>query len=366
MDDDIELSGSAVDLQDGVIPDQHMVWSSNISGKLGTGGDIVTTLPPGEHIITLTATNSAGLTSSSSVVIRVGSLAVDYSEDPATESITAASNFLGLLTSAKLPAGALNLPAAVIIEVTAAPANPIPPAGLTFAGRSFDLDVEQETSPDDFTPVTMIPQGVNITLKYGGPFDPNSLKLFRWDAASHSWIDAATECQPASTYSRIPGRITTTVCKTGHFALAGAMLTQGLLLPTNVRVGPGQLMEFPVRLLAPAGPNGLIVAVRTSDPSKVLLSPGAELPPLTCSSLRARQRHGVDCSSPVLTSGGRNHGVGLWGSRAGDADGAGSRFDRVRIAGGLPLPSAGWFESRDSYLVHAGTRGWSGCGSEIR
>ena len=273
--DDIELSGSAVDLQDEVIPDEHLVWTSNISGKLGVGGDIVTTLPPGEHTITLTATNSAGVTAKSSVIIRVGSLAIGYSDRPATEAIVASANFLGLIASASVPAGAFTKPTAVTIELTAAPANATPPPGLTFAGRNFELVVEQETSPDDFTPVDSIPQGVTITLGYNRPFDANSLKLFRWNSVSNSWVDAATECQPNSAYVRSGGRIVVKVCRTGSFALAGILASQGIVLPANVRVGPGQLVEFPVSLIAPAGPNGVSITLTTSDPTKALLSPGS-------------------------------------------------------------------------------------------
>ncbi len=274
LDDDIELSGGAVDLQDGIISDEGLVWSSNISGKLGVGGTIVITLPAGQHTITLTATNSAGQSSSSSAVIRVGSLATAFSENPAIQPIVATSKFGGLIASAALPAGVFSRPAAVIIEVTATPANNAPPPGLTFAGRSFDLTVEQEATPDEFTPVTAIPRGVAITLGYNTPFDPNSLKLFRWNTASNSWVDSATECQPVSAYNRSPGLIVVKVCQTGSFALAGTLLPQAIVLPANVRVGPGQLAEFPVSLIAPAGPNGLSVTLTASDPSKLLLSPG--------------------------------------------------------------------------------------------
>lgn len=70
LTDEIELSGAAVDLQDGIVADAGLVWSSNISGKLGIGGDLVLKLPAGVHTITLTATDSAGLSSSGSVVVR--------------------------------------------------------------------------------------------------------------------------------------------------------------------------------------------------------------------------------------------------------------------------------------------------------
>ncbi|MDQ2945808.1 MAG: fibronectin type III domain-containing protein, partial [Acidobacteriota bacterium] len=59
LTDEVELSGAAVDLQDGIVADAGLVWSSNISGKLGVGGDLVVNLPAGAHTITLTATDSA-------------------------------------------------------------------------------------------------------------------------------------------------------------------------------------------------------------------------------------------------------------------------------------------------------------------
>jgi len=74
--DEIELNGEAFDMQDGWIPDSGLVWTSNISGALGKGGDlIVSNLPAGQHTITLTATNSAGsggLSGSKSIAVLVG------------------------------------------------------------------------------------------------------------------------------------------------------------------------------------------------------------------------------------------------------------------------------------------------------
>ena len=216
--DEIELSGAAVDLQDGIVADAGLVWSSNISGKLGVGGDIVAILPPGAHTITLTATNSAGISSSSSVVIRVGSLAIGFEDNPARNAIVATSNFDSMVVSATLAAGVLTKPAAVIIEVTALPANDTPPPGLTFVGRNFDLTIEQQSGPDEFTPVTSIPQGVSITLGYNPTLDPNTLRLFRWNPRSNSWVDAATECLPPSV-QRATGLMVVNVCMAGSFSL---------------------------------------------------------------------------------------------------------------------------------------------------
>ncbi|MFZ4438976.1 MAG: CFI-box-CTERM domain-containing protein [Syntrophales bacterium] len=69
---DILLVGEAFDLQDEWLPDEKLKWTSSISGELGYGSElIVSDLPIGNHTITLTATNSAGLSSSATVSIRV-------------------------------------------------------------------------------------------------------------------------------------------------------------------------------------------------------------------------------------------------------------------------------------------------------
>jgi hypothetical protein len=67
----IILGGDAIDLQDGEIADDKMVWTSNLSGLIGRGPSVVATLPAGAHRITLTATNSAGATGTKTVTIVV-------------------------------------------------------------------------------------------------------------------------------------------------------------------------------------------------------------------------------------------------------------------------------------------------------
>jgi len=70
--DMIELTGEADDVQDGDLDGANLVWASDIAGKLGTGSEIhVTGLASGTHNITLTATNSAGLTTSQSIQIQI-------------------------------------------------------------------------------------------------------------------------------------------------------------------------------------------------------------------------------------------------------------------------------------------------------
>ena len=69
----VVMQGSALDLEDGRLPDGQLSWDSNQEGVLGVGPSIPTnTLQNGEHVITLTATDSQGAKSSTSVTIFVG------------------------------------------------------------------------------------------------------------------------------------------------------------------------------------------------------------------------------------------------------------------------------------------------------
>lgn len=72
--DDILLTAEADDPQDGALPDENIRWTSNISGELGYGEElIVENLEAGIHSITVTATNSAGLSASDTISVHVGS-----------------------------------------------------------------------------------------------------------------------------------------------------------------------------------------------------------------------------------------------------------------------------------------------------
>ncbi len=74
--DDILLMADAYDPQDEWLPDDKIRWTSDISGELGFGSElIVKDLKAGRHTITVTATNSAGLSSSATISVEVGSSA---------------------------------------------------------------------------------------------------------------------------------------------------------------------------------------------------------------------------------------------------------------------------------------------------
>jgi len=67
----INFSGYAVDAQDGVVAAANLAWSS-AAGSLGAGPLLTQNLlPPGINVITLTATNSNGLSASTHVIVNV-------------------------------------------------------------------------------------------------------------------------------------------------------------------------------------------------------------------------------------------------------------------------------------------------------
>ena len=59
------LSARIADAEDGTIDPDRIVWSSNIDGRLGTGSTQPVVLSPGAHLITVSATDSGGLSAAS-------------------------------------------------------------------------------------------------------------------------------------------------------------------------------------------------------------------------------------------------------------------------------------------------------------
>lgn len=69
---EIILDAEVLDLQDDWISESQLVWTSSLSGRIGTGASLVVdNLPVGKHVLTLTATNSAGVKGSGTVTVYV-------------------------------------------------------------------------------------------------------------------------------------------------------------------------------------------------------------------------------------------------------------------------------------------------------
>ena len=71
--EEVLLDGEAYDLQDEWLSgDSELSWGSSLDGPVGVGPTVyVDTLTPGEHVITLTATNSGGIAATQNVTITV-------------------------------------------------------------------------------------------------------------------------------------------------------------------------------------------------------------------------------------------------------------------------------------------------------
>jgi hypothetical protein len=69
----VVLQGMAIDFEDGTLDDSLLSWSSDVQGGLGVGPSVpLITLQPGNHTISLTATDSYGISNSAQVSIFVG------------------------------------------------------------------------------------------------------------------------------------------------------------------------------------------------------------------------------------------------------------------------------------------------------
>src|SRR5687768_1451389 len=78
----VTLTGSANDAEDGTLT-TSIVWSSNVTGRLGSGGSLQTTLPAGGHTITAAVSDRAGATRSASSAIVIAASAPTPTPTPA-------------------------------------------------------------------------------------------------------------------------------------------------------------------------------------------------------------------------------------------------------------------------------------------
>ena len=82
----VYLHGAALDLEDGIIPNESLTWISNVDGELGVGSAIFVLLSPGTHNLTLQAEDAVGNISIAQTTIDIVEEIIDTQITPTPTS----------------------------------------------------------------------------------------------------------------------------------------------------------------------------------------------------------------------------------------------------------------------------------------
>ena len=177
-------------------------------------------------------------------------------------------------TSISIPAGTVTETMTVILErLPAGPPNPIP-AGLVSADETFNFDAYPNGAlmePYEFdTPVTITIEYDQIDVQ---ALIESELEIRYWDLDAQVWIDAATTCEPTTTYVRDleNNTISIQVCQTGEFTLVGVRVPTAVSL-SNSNAAPAAIGTWLLPLLALllAITSGVIVSRRSAHRRQLL------------------------------------------------------------------------------------------------
>lgn len=160
--DIIRFSGSATDLEDGVIPDTALIWTSNLPQQTplqlgaGTGSSVTSTLPVGTHTITLTATDSSNLTGTATVTVVV-SIGGGGGGSPVTNNIPR-------ITSIAPTTAVLNQPFSYALQ-----ANDLDGDILTYtlSGNPTGMTINSRTGVISWTPTALGRQNITVSVRDG-------------------------------------------------------------------------------------------------------------------------------------------------------------------------------------------------------
>jgi hypothetical protein len=147
---------------------------------------------------------------------------------PDSPASLAYSDTQSLPTSLVFPTGAVTQTMTATVTPSLAWRNP----GYTFTGHAFDLEISQSLLPG-----YKFGAPVQVSIQYSDwdvrtISDETQLTLWWWDG--NAWMDAASTCDPASTYTRDvqANALSVSICKTGKYALFGR--TYAMYLPLLV------------------------------------------------------------------------------------------------------------------------------------
>lgn len=228
--DEALLEAEVYDLQDDTIPDANIKWKSDIDGDLGTGTMLITDkLSMGEHKITITATNSRGLSKSGNITLKVGNISygfIEYGTSGGPETLLA-NNYKNLKTDIKIPANASSTDLFILFESLSQPSSSTGPSGYDYSGRFFSLNAEKYVN-EDWMESSSLDKSIVVTIDYSKDLpenvDPSSLKVFRFDKTSGTWIDVENDSKAkTSVYDRSQtGKLSVEINKLGEFAMTGS------------------------------------------------------------------------------------------------------------------------------------------------
>jgi hypothetical protein len=129
------------------------------------------------------------------------------------------TNPLGLRTRFRIPAGVLTQTTTFTYTESRDIPHP-PPAGLSSAGRSFDLGSSWPVNGR-----------ITVTVEYrdqdwvaAGIQPESSLRLYYWNGSSNAWDNVANTCTPVPSYAPNTGvnALVAPLCHLSEFALLGA------------------------------------------------------------------------------------------------------------------------------------------------
>ncbi len=212
--DEIMLEADVYDVQDEWLANDKLVWTSSISGQIGKGTNLVKELSAGEHVITLTGTNSKGLSSTDSLTVFVGNVTTEYIAEGDEEPVVLTNTFNNATTSVTVPAGLVTADTELSYTYLKEPSASTLPA-FAYKGRYFSLSAEAEQSADNWVEVSDLKVTVKLeNLNLPAGVSLGSLKLLRWDGTA--WTDSGATYDTA-----VDGILGATVSKMGEYALVG-------------------------------------------------------------------------------------------------------------------------------------------------
>ncbi|NEP85245.1 MAG: VCBS repeat-containing protein, partial [Okeania sp. SIO3B3] len=135
-------------------------------------------------------------------------------------SIPAARN---LVTTIIVPADAISETTVFTYTPYVLPTQPVSPT-LGFAGQAFTLNGPNGSGLLDST---VFSGSITMTLTYETGLSEEELRLYFWDVANETWVDAATSCNPTSTYVRDTenNELSVAICHLTDFSVFGPALS---------------------------------------------------------------------------------------------------------------------------------------------